>query len=97
MIETQEHARPPAATAGEREVALSALAEEMMTYRDHLPELLRGQEGRYVLIKGREVVGVFTDRSAALREGYLRWGVVPFLVRQISASGPVVYLPNVAP
>jgi hypothetical protein len=79
------------------EVALALLADEMATYRDHLPELLPGREGQYVLIKGPEVVGVFHDRSEALREGYQRFGVVPFLVRQIAASEPAVYLPNVVP
>ena len=44
-----------------------------------------------------DVGAVFRDRSEALREGYRRFGVVPFLVRQIAASEPVVYLPNVAP
>jgi hypothetical protein len=81
----------------ETEVALAFLAEEMATYRDRLPELLGGQEGEYVLIKGTHVVGVFHDRSQALREGYRRFGVVPFLVRQITSSETVVYLPNVAP
>jgi hypothetical protein len=73
------------------------LAEEMATYRDHLPGLLQGQQGQYGLIKGTDVVGVFHDRSEALREGYQRFGVVPFLVRRIVACEPVVYLPNVVP
>ena len=85
------------APVGESDVALAVLAEEMGTYRDHLPELLQRQEGRYVLVKGTDVAGIFGDRSAALREGYRRFGIVPFLVRQVAASEPVVYLPNVAP
>jgi Arc/MetJ-type ribon-helix-helix transcriptional regulator len=72
------------------------LAEEMTTYRGHLPELLGDHEGQFVLIKGTEIAGIFPDRSAALREGYRRFGVVPLLVRQIAASDPSVYLPNVA-
>jgi hypothetical protein len=83
--------------ASEGEVALAELTEETATYRARLPELLRGQEGQYVLIKGTTIAGVFPDRSAALREGYRRFGIVPFLVRQIAASEPVVYLPNVVP
>lgn len=73
------------------------LAEEMATYRAHLPGLLQGQQSQYVLIKGTDVVAVFNDRSEALREGHQRFGVVPFLVRQIVACEPVVYLPNVVP
>jgi hypothetical protein len=79
------------------EDALAALAEERASYRDRLPELVRKHEGRFVLIKGQNVIGVFSDRSTALQEGYSRFGVVPFLVRQVAASEPVVYLPNVVP
>jgi hypothetical protein len=102
VIETQEgRARELSAARsdgkGEGEDAFAALAEERATYRDRLPELMREHEGQFVLIKGQNVVGVFCDRSAALREGYRRFGIVPFLVRQVTASEPVVYLPNVVP
>lgn len=90
-------ARPRDAEPGGGEAALAALAEEMATYRARLPELLAEGEGRFVLIKGREVVGMFPDRSAALREGYRRFGVVPFLAREVTAAEPAVYLPNVVP
>jgi len=86
-----------APSGAEAEDALSVLAEEIAVYRLLLPELLRDHEGQYVLVKGTEVIGVFPDRSQALREGYRRFDVSPFLVRQITASQPVVYLPNVVP
>ena len=79
------------------ENALAAIAEEIATYRNHLPQLLREQAERFVLVKGADILGIFPDRSAALREGYRRFGVVPFLVRQIADPEPVVYLPNVVP
>jgi hypothetical protein len=45
-----------------------------------------------VLVKGADILGIFPDRSAAMREGYRRLGVaVPFLVRQIADPEPVVY------
>jgi hypothetical protein len=58
---------------------------------------MREDAGRFVLIKGADILGTFPDRSAALREGYRLFGVVPFLVRQIADPEPVVYLPNVVP
>jgi len=79
------------------EAAVAAMAEEIATYRAHLPQLLREQAGKFVLIKGADILGTFPDRSTALREGYRRFGVVPFLVRQIVDPEPVVYLPNVVP
>ena len=101
MIEAQERAHRVLTDPGEEdrspEVALAAIAEEIAAYRNHLPQLLREQAGRFVLIKGADILGTFSDRSAALREGYARFGVVPFLVRQIADPEPVVYLPNVVP
>jgi len=96
MIEAQGrvHSTSLAQRGAEVEDALTVLAEEMTAYRLLLPELLRDHEGQYVLIRGREVIGVFPDRSQALREGYRRFDVSPFLVREITASQPVVYLPN---
>jgi hypothetical protein len=47
--------------------------------------------------KGADILGTFPDRSAALREGYRRLGIVPFLVRQIADPEPVVDLANVVP
>lgn len=76
---------------------MAALADEITTYQNHLPQLLREQAGQFVLIRGGNVLGTFPDRSSALREGYRLFGVVPFLVRQIADPEPVVYLPNVVP
>ena len=85
------------ATDLSRPLVVDNLDEEMATYRDRRHALLKEHEGKFVLIKGSNVLGVFSDRSAALREGYSRLGIVPFLVRQVAASDPVVYLPNVVP
>jgi hypothetical protein len=76
---------------------LAALAIEMAAYHAHLPRLLREHGGEFVLIKGDDIVGVFADRSSALEEGYRRFGIVSFLVREITAAEPVIYLPNVVP
>jgi hypothetical protein len=99
MIEVQGRARRGSSADVEEtnsvEVSVAALAEEMATYRRCLPGLLREHEGEFVLIKGTEIAGVFPNRSAGLREGYRRFGIVPLLVRQIAASDPAEYLPNV--
>ncbi|WP_422931851.1 hypothetical protein [Singulisphaera sp. PoT] len=98
MIETRtEETCLPTASSNDAGGALASLADEMAAYRVHQAELAGEHEGEFVLIKARDVIGVFGDRSAALREGYRRFGVVPFLVRQIAAKDPVVYLPNVTP
>jgi hypothetical protein len=60
----------------------------LVTYRDRLPELL-ADEGRYVLIKGRSVIGLFDDREEALREAVSRFRAEPVLVKQIRAREPI--------
>jgi hypothetical protein len=47
-----------------------------------------------VPINGADIPGTFPDGSTALREGFGRFGVVRFLVRQIADPEPVVYPPT---
>lgn len=79
---------------GERKDPVAEIAEEIATYKARLPELL-AHEGRFVLIKGKDVIGFFDTSSEAIREGYRRFGVVPMLVKRIAAVEPVIYIPNV--
>ena len=65
---------------GDGENSVAAIAEEIATYRSQLSELL-AYEGQFVLIKGDKVIGFFDDASEAIREGYRRFGIVPFLVK----------------
>src|SRR4051794_34410501 len=51
--------------------------------REVLRLLAEGHEGRWVLIKGEEIIGIFVDRTAAVEAGYARFGVVPLLVQQV--------------
>lgn len=63
---------------------------ERQTYAEHLPELL-GSAGKFVLILGREVGGVFGTYAEALAAGYGRYAVRPFLVKEINAVEPIRY------
>ena len=69
------------------------LAREMETYRKKLPELL-AEEGKYVLIKGKRMFGVFKNEDRALSAAYKRFGPrTPFLVKKIEAVEKVIRLP----
>ena len=96
MIEAKEQDRHLSDPKCATDEALSAIAEEMATYRARVHEWLPDREGQFVLIKGSEVVGFFPNQSEALREGNRRFGVVSFLVRRVAAKEPSIYLPNVA-
>ena len=61
-----------------------ALEQEMETYRHQLAEL-QTYEGKFALIHGTQVVGVFGTYEDALKEGYEKFGLEPFLVKQIHA------------
>lgn len=57
---------------------------EWETYRREAGRLLaEGNEGRHVLIKGTEILGIWDSHEDALGEGYKRFLLQPFLVHQI--------------
>ena len=66
------------------------LERELKTYTDHLQEL-KASEGKFVLIHGDQVVGIFESYQDALKAGYEKFGVKPFLVKRISAVESVAY------
>lgn len=67
-------------------VSSGTLAHELGIYRERLDELLGPDdlnEGRYVVIKGDEVISPFPDLDSALAIAHDRFGLGPFLVRKI--------------
>jgi len=64
--------------------------EELATYRARLPELL-ADEGKYTVIRGTEVLGVYGTYEDALQAGYAKYGDASFLVKQINATEQVQY------
>jgi hypothetical protein len=67
-----------------------ALEKEIATYNARLTEL-KQHEGKFVLIQSEVVIDLFTSYDDALKEGYKRFGLTPFLVKQIHAVEPVYY------
>ena len=63
-----------------------ALDLELAVYRRSLKEW-ENREGEYVLIKGEEICGFFSSYDDALKIGYEKFGLEPFLVKQISVIG----------
>jgi hypothetical protein len=68
-----------------------ALEKELETYKGKLPEL-KGSEGKFVLIHGTDVIDTFTSYEDAIKEGYARFKLEPFLVKQIHASEQVQFV-----
>ena len=59
------------------------LDHELETFELHREELLGSAEGKYVLIQGAEIAGVFESKPDAIAQGYQKYGNAPFLVRQV--------------
>jgi hypothetical protein len=60
-----------------------ALQTELRTFEAHRAELLGRAAGRFALVHEDEIAGVFDTEADAIREGYGRFGNVPFLVKRI--------------
>lgn len=64
------------------------LQQELETF-ERLRDQLLQDEGKYAVIGGQELLGVYTSYDDALKMGYERYGLAPFLVRKISVMEPV--------
>jgi hypothetical protein len=65
---------------------LLALQREIITYRRELPRLLaEGQEGRFVLIKGDQILSVWDTFEDAYKAGTERFGFGPFLAQPVDS------------
>jgi len=72
------------------------LADERNTYRREVGRLLaEGQEGKFVLIKGTTIVGLFDTSEAARGVGLKQWLLQPFLVQQILTEEPYLRMRGV--
>jgi hypothetical protein len=60
------------------------LKQEWRTFQRERDRLLaEGHKGRFALVKGDDVVGVWPDEDAALVAGYEWFGLVSFMVQPI--------------
>ena len=60
-----------------------ALEKELETYKQQLPTLAAAHSGKFALVHDTQVAGVYDSYADALRAGYEKFGLKPFLVKQI--------------
>ena len=60
-----------------------SLGREARVFDQHVAEWRTAYLGQFVLINGDEVVGFFPSLEMAFKTGTSRFGLEPFLVRQI--------------
>jgi len=68
------------------------LQQELDYFERQRLELLSRAPGKYALIKGAELVGIFDSEIEAARVGYRQIGNEPFLIKHIvEADVPLVF------
>ena len=70
------------------------LDREWETFQVNLPTLLEKEEGRYVLIHGDQIAGVWDTQDEALEEGHRRFLLEPFMVQHIVADEKPIFVPR---
>ena len=70
------------------------LDREWETYQANFPALLAKEAGRYVLIHGDQIAGVWDTQDEALEEGYRRFLLKPFMVHHIVAEEIPIFVPR---
>jgi hypothetical protein len=69
----------------------SPLAAEWETYRREVGRLLaEGQEGKFALIKGDEIIGIYGTWDEAKRAGLQKYLREPHIVRPILSREPLI-------
>lgn len=74
-------------------VRKSMFEQELAYYNEHREDFLSKYEGKHLLIKGHELIGVFDDAQTAYVEGLHRFGNNPFLIKQVLREEPVQQIP----
>jgi hypothetical protein len=69
--------------------ATNPLSRELQTYAEHLPELA-SETGKFALVHDGDVAGVFDTYEDALKVGYGKFKLAPFLVKQIAPSEQIL-------
>lgn len=67
------------------------LEKELETFNRELPNL-RADNGKFVLIHGDQIVGIFGTYEDALKEGYQNFELAPFLVKQIQEAQQIQFI-----
>jgi hypothetical protein len=74
---------------------MMALETEVKYYESIKAELLQHHEGKYALIIGGELLGVFDHREEAYKTGIEKHGNVPMLIKLIARDEPTESVPAV--
>ena len=73
------------------------LFHEWQTYRRELPRLLdEGNEGKFALIKGDEILGLYDSWDEARAEGLRRFLLAAHMIKRVLSQEPLLRIRGVA-
>lgn len=67
------------------------LSKELETYEAHKGQLVSDSVGKFVVIKGDDVIDTWDTFEDAIKAGYGRFGMEPFLVKHIQGDQQVQF------
>jgi hypothetical protein len=75
---------------------MAVLEQELKFFAENKTEWLKVYSGKFVLVKGQELVGVYDNAETAIGEGAKKFAPESFLVRQLEQDEKDVYIPALA-
>jgi hypothetical protein len=63
-----------------------ALERELAFFNSKLSELKAEHEGKFVLVHGEDIIDFFSSYDDAIKAGYARFPLEPFLVKQVAGK-----------
>ncbi len=67
------------------------LRTELETYENHKDRLVSESQGKYVVIQGSDIAGVWDTYEDALKAAYGKFGLTPFLVKRVEGLDRIHY------
>ena len=72
---------------------MSVLDTELKFFEKNKAEWLKLYAGKFVLVKGEELVGFYDTTETAISEGIKRFGTESFLVRRVLPQDEKIQIP----
>jgi len=69
---------------------------ELQYYIQNKDELVQNYENRFLVIKGKELLGAYDTEKDAYKAGLEAFGNVPFLIKKVTKQEEIVRFPALA-
>ena len=68
----------------------NVLSKETEIYNKNKASLLKTDSGKFVLIKGNDIIGIYDTKNDAIKMGIEKFDNSPFLVKKITEKEEVI-------